>query len=189
MMAAFAVLVAILVLVAVFFSRSNKRGGCKSACRSRCTDQYAVLSNQAAVTTGGAVLWAASDPTSISSGIVLNSGTGTVTLPRGTFLVQYTVRFTRAPFDGTATATAQLQQTAAGVLANIGQPAIVNDTATDGITDAIPSTPILITGNAIINVTSSSNDMIALFVVPADNNAPTVATGTDANAQLTIHQL
>lgn len=115
--------------------------------------------------------------------------TGAVTLPIGTFLVQYSVRFTRSPFAGTSVASAQLQQSAGGTLANISQPSIVQEPTIDGITEGIPSTQIVITGSAIIYVTGTSNDTVALIVTPADNNAPTIATGSDANAQLVIQQL
>jgi hypothetical protein len=185
-----ALLITILVLIALVFARGSGRKKSSHHHTRRFTPPvYAVLSNQAAAPTAGPLLWAASLASSISTGISLNTTSGAVTLPLGTFLVQYSVRFQRSPFDGTAVSTTQLQQTVNNTLTNISQPAIVSETSIDGITDAVPSTSVLISGNAVVSVTSVFNNQIALYVTPSTDNSPLVATGTDANAQLTITQL
>ena len=204
-MALFALLmIAILVLVALSYNRSTKNGKCcKSGSSTRsCSSPYggssssstssiglgyAVLSNQDPIVTGSSnVNWAATPAANLIGGISLDSTTGVVTLPPGKFLVQYSVRFTRTPWDSPVTATAQLQQTVNGVATNISQPAIVNVSANDGIQETIPLTPHMITGTAIVTVNSDLNNALTLVVSTAPNLTLPTATGTDANAQLTI---
>jgi hypothetical protein len=183
---AFALLAAILVIISLVYSRSRKgRSG-----SSRKSQHYAVLSNQAAVASASSVLWAASSATSISPGVVLNTANGSLTLPFGTYLVQYSVRFNKTPFDGTTTATAQLQQTVAGVMTNIGQAAIVDNTAVDAVPGALtPVSQTVFTGQAIVTVNSITNNAISLFVTPGSDITVPAATGTDANAQLSVLQV
>jgi len=149
---------------------------------------YAVLTNTAAVTSGSNVLWSATPASNLSSGIT-NTG-GSITLPTtGIFLVQYTVRFTVTPFTGTETATAQLQQTVAGTPTNISQAAITNNVATDGISDAVPSSQRIVTGSAIITTTSSANNTLNLLITFDGNDSLPIAIAPDANAQMIILQL
>jgi hypothetical protein len=75
------------------------------------------------------------------------------------------------------------------VATNISQPAIVNATFTDGLTDALPLTTTEITGQAILTVTSTLNNNINLLVTTAVNLDVPATTGSDANAQLFIEQL
>jgi len=150
---------------------------------------YAVLSNQATVATGANVLWAATPVGNISGAITLNPATGSITLPTGLFLVEYTVRFTKTPFEGTATAVAQLQQTVASVPTNITQPAITTTTSVDGISDAIPSSNDLVSGWALVTVTGATNNAINLVVSYDGNDSLPATAGVDANAQLSIVQL
>lgn len=152
---------------------------------------YAVLSNQAAVTDDSNVLWLENNPDNIfTSGISVDTSTGNITLPRhGVFLVTYTVRITRTPFDGTSVATAQLQQTSGGIPTNISQPAVTNYTQIDGVTNTVPQTDSQIVGFAIITTDGSLNNVINLRVFLDTNLTVPSTSGTDANAQLTIVQL
>jgi hypothetical protein len=192
--------VAVLVLVALVYSQGKKCRKSKKCCSSAgcgssasasssSTLAYAVLSNQSLITGAAAnALFAATPAGNLTGGITLNSTTGVVTLPMGTFLVQYSARFARSPGD-TQSASAQLQQTVAGVAANIAQPAIVNASFVDGLIDAEPLAPYEITGDALITVTSTLDNNINLLITPAVNATLPAATGSDANAQLTILQL
>lgn len=152
---------------------------------------FAVLSNQVAVVTGTNIPWSPL-PDTISSGIVVDSTTGSITLPPfpGLFLVEYTVRITKTPFTGTAIATVQLQQTVFGIPTDIPQAAITSNTSVDRVTDVVPQSDTQITGFALIAVTSSVNNVINLLVTITGGNITIPATsGTDANAQMTILQL
>ncbi len=151
---------------------------------------YAVLTNQAEVISGDNILWAETPTSNLSSGISFNATTGSITLPTsGLFLVQYTVRFTRTPYDGTSIATAQLQQTVAGTPTNITQPAITTYLGIDGTTGDIPQSNALATGYALVSVTSSTNNTLNLVATFDDNATLPATTGTDANAQIVILQL
>lgn len=151
---------------------------------------YGVLTNQATVVSGNNILWAATPAGNLSAGIVVNTSTGNITLPTtGLFLVEYTVRFTRAPYEGTSTAIAQLQQTIAGTPTNITQSAITQNVAVDGLTFAIPQSNPLVTGWALIRVTSTANNVINLQLSYGGNDTFPVASGVDANAQMMILQL
>jgi len=150
---------------------------------------YAVVSNQVAVTTGENIPWSPASGT-ISSGITVD-GAGNITFSKvGLYLVQYTVRLQKSPFNGTSTAVVQLQQTVSGTPENITQAAITNNVSNDGLTAAQPESQTQITGFAIVNVTSSSNNVINLAVtITGSNLAIPAASGMDANAQLTILQI
>jgi len=151
---------------------------------------YAILTNQATIDSGTNILWAETPAANLSSGISFDPTTGLVTLPTsGLFLVQYTVRFTRTPFDGTSVATAQLQQTISGTPVDITQPAIVNFVGIDGISDVIPSSDVLVTGYALVTVTSSANNVINLITFYDNNTTLPAATAADANAEMVILQL
>ena len=118
-------------------------------------------------------------------------GSGLITLPTsGIFLVQYTVRFDKSPFNGTSTAVVQLQQTVAGVLANVTQPTVTNNNSNDGVTAAQPASQVQVSGYALITTTSSTNNTLALGVtITGSNLSVPAASGIDANAQFTILQL
>ncbi|GEM_PF-2050657 len=151
---------------------------------------FAVFSNQTAITTGDIVLWASTPASSLSSGISFNASTGQITLPTsGLFLVQYSIKFNSTPFDGSSSVVAQLQQTLAGVPTNITQAAITSNTAVDMLTDSGPEFQRMITGYALLNVTSTNNNVIDLVVTLGTNATIPAATGTDANAQLVVLQL
>lgn len=163
---------------------------------SRGIRNYAVLANQSAVTTGEIIPWTSSTisagavPPAASAGDPISVDVlGNITLPIGVFLVEYTVRINKTPFDGTSTAVAQLQQTVSGVPTNIAQPAITTNTSIDGITAGVPESQTQITGVAIITVTSTSNNVIDLLVTLSGGDTIPAATGTDANAELVIIQL
>lgn len=148
---------------------------------------YAVLSNDAAVGSGQNILWAATPATNFSAGIT--NVAGSIILPVGIFLVQYSVRFTVTPFAGSSTGTAQLQQTVAGVPTNITQPAIINNAEIDGITDGFPSSERLVTGYAFIMVTSAANNALNMVITVGTNITLPLATAPDANSQMVILQL
>ena len=151
---------------------------------------YAVLSNQAAVTSGENIPWSPASST-VSSRISVD-GLGNITLPKkGLFLVQYTVRLTKSPFNGTATATVQLQQTVSGTPTNISEAAVTTNTSIDGLTNPQPESQTQLTGYALVNVTSTRNNVInlAVSITPSSNISIPQASGTDANAQLVILQL
>jgi hypothetical protein len=153
---------------------------------------YAVLSNQAAVTSGNNVLWASTSNSNVSSDISINTTTGAVTLPTsGLFLVTYTVRINRTPFASTDIFTVQLQQTVAGVPTNISQAAVTSSAATDGITDPVPVSQAQVTGYALINVTSAANNALNLLITIDQPGSITIpaTSGTDANAQMVILQI
>lgn len=157
---------------------------------------YAVLANQASIATGNTVLWAATPASNLSSGISFDATNGQITLPTGLFLVQYTVRFDSTPYSPTfgtiteTTVTAQLQQTVAGVPTNISQSSIKNNTAADNVESSEPQSQRAISGYALVNVTSSLNNIINLVVTMSNGSAfiPTTV-GSDANAQMVIIQL
>jgi|JI9StandDraft_2_1071091.scaffolds.fasta_scaffold216872_1 hypothetical protein len=150
---------------------------------------YAVLSNQAEITDGNNVLW--SSPVNIATSRITVDNSGYITLQRpGTYLVQYAVKVTKSPSNGTATAVVQLQQTASGVSTNIAQPAMTTHTWIDGIDVNIPQSDSEIVGWSIVNVTSSSNNTINLAISLTGTNIEIPATtGLDANAQLLILNL
>lgn len=152
---------------------------------------YGVLSNTAAVTTGNRVLWLANGSGSVlSSGISVNTSNGYITLPTsGLFLVQYTARFNKVANQNQSVGTVRLQQstTVGGAPANITAPAIISTTVTDTASAIVDQTQV--TGFALIAVTSSANNVIALGVTLANGMSIPLATSPDANAQLTILQL
>jgi hypothetical protein len=156
---------------------------------------WAVLTNDAAVTSADNVLWAATVPLTgnTSPGISFNPATGIITLPTspsgtGLFLIQYTVRFTAGASETAAKGTAQLfQGPAAGpVTVPITQPAIVSSTET---TVAATSTQPQVTGFALVRASSALNNGIALNITLANGMTLPVATSPDANAEMTILQL
>lgn len=149
---------------------------------------YAAFSNQAAVITGENIPWTIN---SFSSAGFSVDGTGDITLPKtGIYLVQYTVRLTRTPFDGTSTATVQLQQTVSGVPTNITQSSVTSNTSIDGITDDVPESQTQITGYALVNVTATTNNVLNLAVTLTGGGVTIPATtGLDANAELVILHL
>lgn len=149
---------------------------------------YAVLSNQAALTVDDTdtVLWAATTENRLSSGITVDNITGDITLPTtGIFLVQYSVRLNRTPFNGDSNVTVQLLQ--AGLASQV---AITQNNSADGVTQAEPASQTEVTGYALVIVTSSLNNTIRLDVtLPAGGATVPAATLNDANAQMTILQL
>lgn len=148
---------------------------------------YAVLANQAPVSDGN-IPWAPQIST-ISKGINVNSS-GFITLKPGLYLIEYTVRLTKSPFDGTATATVLLQQTVSYSSTNIAQSAITTNTSVDGVSSCEPTSQTQITGYALIKVTKLSNNTINLVVsISGDNLSIPAASGTDANAEMVILQL
>lgn len=156
--------------------------------RSHVLRDYAVLSNQVAVTDGTNVTWAPL-PNAISSGISVDS-LGRITLPTGLYLVEYTVRLSRTPVSDTSTVVTQLQQTVGGIPTNIAQAAVTSNTAIDGVTNSEPASQTQITGYAIIEVTSSTNNIINLAVdITGSQLSIPAASGVDANAQMFILQL
>ena len=171
--------IAILVLVIVAYVKSTKKSGHKK----RSKGGYAVLSNQAGATTGTAAIdFAATPAGNLSTGMTLTGGI--LTLPLGTYIVEYSVRLTHSPEAGTFVAIAQLQQGGA----DITQPAISTLTLVDTVTAVTPDTESQITGFALIQVTSTSNNTLNLnLTIPAGSNIALIAaTGTDANAQMTV---
>ena len=148
---------------------------------------YAVLSNQVAVSSGNQIPWS---PVVGTSHDIFVDALGNITLPKGLFLVQYTVRINKTPYAGTTTATVQLQQTVLGVPTNINQPAITENISVDLVTENAPVSQTQITGYAFIKVTSASNNVLDLFVT-LDNASLTIpaASGVDANAQIAIIQI
>jgi len=150
---------------------------------------YAVLSNQAAVTDGEKIVWSSSSNVATPHVVLHDSGDISLLIP-GEYLVQYTVRLTKTPFSGTATVVTQLQQTVSGVSSNISQSAVTTNSAIDGITDSGPSSQTQITGFAVISTTSSLDNTINLTVaITGENLTIPVTTDLDANAQLMILQL
>ncbi len=150
---------------------------------------YAVFSNQLAVTTGENITW--SQASSENTSDISVDGSGNVTLPiHGVYLVQYTVRVTKSPSAGTSTAVAQLQQTVAGTPTNISQAVVTNNVSFDGVTVDVPESQLQITGSALIHTTSTDNNVINLAItITGGNLAIPDTTGTDANAELIILQL
>jgi hypothetical protein len=151
---------------------------------------YAVLSNQVAVFDGDNIPWTPASVGNTSAGITVD-GAGFITLPTsGLFLVQYTVRLTRSPVNGTNGAIVQLQQTVAGVPTNITQASINSNTSIDGVDNLEPESQPQITGYALINVTSATNNVLNLAInLNGSNISIPAASGIDANAQLTILQI
>jgi hypothetical protein len=151
---------------------------------------YAVLSNQAAVTNGDNILWAPfSGGASSHIGV---DGAGNITLDSpGKYIVQYTVRVTRSPFNGTAVASLQLQQTVGGVPTNINTATITNATFIDGVTNNEPQSDTQITAYAFIEVTGNGDKVINLRAVFDDESNLSIpaASGLDANAQMIILQV
>lgn len=151
---------------------------------------YAVLSNQVAVSDGENIPWSPS-ATTISEGISVD-GLGRIRLPHpGLYLIEYTVRLTKSPFEGTATATVQLQQTISpNNPVNITQSTVTSNTSVDGLSNDVPESQTQITGYALINVSKSSNSVINLAVsITGGNLAIPATSGIDANAQMVILQL
>lgn len=157
---------------------------------------YALLTNQAEIaesTAGNPVLWDATYSGNLSPAISVDTTSGLITLPTGTFFVEYSVRLDRFPpylYPGTSLAKVQLQQTSGGILADITQPAVVNNAFADvGDELPVPVSERQVTGYALITVTSASNNVLDLVVTVTQNATIPAATGTDANAQMVILQL
>lgn len=151
---------------------------------------YALLSNQPAVLSGNNILWTNTGGNTLRH-IQLDTN-GNIHLPHhhGVYLVQYTVRINKSPYNGTSTATVQLQQTVADVPADISQPAVIENIAVDTVTSGAPSSQTQITGYAIVHVTSSHNNVLSLLVNFTGSNMSLPATsGNDANAQISILQI
>lgn len=149
---------------------------------------FALFTNQAAVTTGENIPW--SDSNVNNSQDIIVDVAGNVTLPRtGVFLVQYTVRINKTPFNGTSSAVVQLQQTVDDVATNITQSAITTNLAVDELTASVPESQTQITGFALIDTHGRHNNVINLNVTLGTNLTIPAATGTDANAELLILQL
>lgn len=178
----------------------NQESTVQAQCLNKLSDlstknryHYAVFSSQAEVLTGNNFLWNAGSQ-SIPEQIYVDNN-GFITLPYlGNYLIQYTVRINKTPFDGTATATVQLQQTFDGVPTNIGIPAITSNTTVDGVTAGVPSSQTQITGYALIHTSSESEnafDNVINLVATLSNSSVTIpaTSGLDANAQITIIQL
>jgi hypothetical protein len=79
----------------------------------------------------------------------------------------------------------------AGTFTNINESTITSNTSIDGISVGIPLSQTQISGYALVNVTTSTNNVIGLAVsiTPISNLSIPAASGTDANAQLAILQL
>jgi len=184
------ILLLLLLLALLFRLLSGGYGyGCGSSFSRSRSKVHGIFSNQGAIdTTAGPILWDASTDT-VHPHLSLNATTGAITLPRGKYLVQYTVRLAQSPFDGTSTAVAQLQQTVNNVLTNITQPAIINNSHVDGLTNAQQQANPVIIGSAIICVTSHQDNKIAVNFTPDTNNVMAATTGLDANAQIVISQI
>ena len=151
---------------------------------------WAVFTNQAAVTTGNNVFWAATPAANISSGITFDNTTGAITLPTsGIFLVQYSVQFDKTPFNGSSVGIAQLQQTVAGTPTDLTQATIQGIGATDTATAVTPVSSEEVTGYALITTTSTLNNVINLVISFSGGITFPFSTSDVANAQMTILQL
>jgi len=144
---------------------------------------WAVFSNQEAVGNGGTVLFA--DASSANTAGITNTA-GSITLPvGGIFLVMYTVRFSIAAATASGLALAQLQQTVGGTPTDISF-AVINTFDETAAGTAISSQ---VSGYALITTTSTSNNVINLIIGLDTGFTLPLATGTDANAQITILQM
>jgi hypothetical protein len=151
---------------------------------------WAVFSNQTAVTVDGAPFpWAATPATSVTAGITNNAGI--ITLPiGGTFFVTYTVRITATgPIDPDNSAIVLLEQgSTSGSFDVIGQPAVV--ALTDVIIDDGEIIQSQITAQAIVITTSAADNQFKLVSFLPDNYSIDAAiSSADANATMTIQQL
>lgn len=149
---------------------------------------YAVFLNSFGVNSGDFVLWGDTPASNISSGITLDTNTGYITLPTpGIFLVMYSVRFSLQADTSSGTGFAQVYQgPAAGPLAVISPaPSILS---ISGTTDAANSSQPLLTGYALISVTSPANNTIGLNIQLFNGIGLFGAQG-DLNAELVVLQL
>jgi hypothetical protein len=147
---------------------------------------YAVFLNSFGVNSGDYVLWADTPASNISSGISLDPVTGFITLPTGIFLIQYSVRFFM-PFSSDGTGVASVfQGPAAGPLVQITPPPSIM-TIGGNTDDANQSQPLL-TGYALVGVTSAANNTIGLNIQLFGGMALFGAQG-DLNAELVVLQL
>ena len=163
--------------------------GHKKSHRSYGLRSYALFSNQVQVLSGTNVPWSPTTDVNNSPSITVDP-IGNITLPdSGTFLVQYTVRLTKTPFNGTSTATVQLQQTLSGVPTNITQSAITSNTSIDGLSSEQPSSQTQIVGYAIVQTGSASNVINLAVNITGGNLTIPPASGIDANAEIVILQL
>jgi len=150
---------------------------------------YALLTNQAPITTTTFIGWDATPVGNLSNGITVNNLTGTITLPpSGIFLVQYSVRFTLdTSVAEDSAATIQLFQTGAVM----DQIAIQNNTTIITTAESTNIFQTQITGYGLVTVASPTNRGISLGAI-FDNGytIPGITLpSTDANAQMIILQL
>lgn len=147
---------------------------------------YAVFLNSSGVDSGDYILWADTPEANISSGITFDSATGFITLPVGIFLIQYSVRFF-LPFSSAGTGIASLYQgPAAGPLVQITPPPSIMTIG--GNTDDVNQSQPLLTGYALVAVTSAANNTIGLNILTLNGMALFGAQG-DLNAELVVLQI
>lgn len=148
---------------------------------------YGVFLNSLGVDSGNFVLWGDTPASNVSSGITFDSTTGYITLPStGIFLVQYSVRFF-LPFDSDGTGVASLYQgPAGGPLVQIMPPPSIMTIG--GNTDDGNQSQPLLTGTALVIVTSAANNTIGLNIQLFNGMGLLGAQG-DLNAELVVLQL
>lgn len=150
-------------------------------------NNYAVFLNSVGVDSGDFILWPDTPASNVSSGITLDSNTGFITLPSpGIFLVAYSVKFNlQSSTAGTGMASLY-QGPAAGPLVQITPaPSIMG---IFGVTDDANLTQPLLTGYALITVTSAANNTIGLNI-QLFNGMGFFGEQGDLNAELVVLQL
>lgn len=148
---------------------------------------YAVLLSSETLTTAAYLLWGDTPAGNISAGITLDPTTGYITLPTGLFLVQYTAKFYLPPSSFGSGYAILAQGPAGGPLVLLDSPPIAI-MGISGDTDASNSSEPLVTGDALILVTSSANNTIALNIQLYGGMITAPSEG-DENAELVILQL
>jgi hypothetical protein len=148
---------------------------------------YAVFLNSFGVNSGDFVLWGDTPASNISSGITLDANTGYITLPApGIFLVMYSVKFNLQNSTAGTGMASVYQGPAAGPLVQITPaPSIMG---IFGVTDDANISQPLLTGYALISVTSSTNNTIGLNIQLFNGMGLFGAQG-DLNAELVVLQL
>lgn len=148
---------------------------------------YAVLLNSFFVTSGDYALWGDTPAGNISAGITLDPTTGYVTLPTGLFLVQYTAKFYLPPSTFGSGYAILAQGPAGGPLVLLDAPPVAI-MGISGDTDDSNSSEPLVTGDALILVTSAANNTIGLNI-QSYNGMILAGQEGDENAELVILQL
>lgn len=148
---------------------------------------YGVFLNSIGVNSGDFILWGDTPMGNLSPGVTFDSNTGFITLPSpGIFLIQYIVRFS-LPFSSDGTGVASLfQGPAGGPLFQIVPPPSIMTIS--GNTDASNQSQPLLTGVALVAVTSAANNTIGLNIQLFNGMALFGAQG-DENAELIVLQL